>query len=367
MSNTIGRLFTITTWGESHGVAVGCVVDGCPSGLALTLGDIQRELDRRRPGQSDVTTTRDESDTVEILSGVFEEKTLGTPISMLVQNQDADSSKYDAIKDTPRPGHADLTFRQKFGHVDWRGGGRASARETVGRVAGGAVAKKLLETKKINVVAFTREIAGIRSEEEADLSVKGIRELIDSNPVRALDLTKAREMEDAIKEAANEGDSVGGVIEVHALGVPAGLGEPVYRRLDASLAGALTSIPAVKGVEVGGGFALSGMRGSEANDEFTLKGESVETSSNNCGGILGGISNGMPIVLRVAVKPTSSIRKPQKTVNLESKTPSEIKVEGRHDPCITPRAVPVVEAMVNLTLADHMIISGKIPHKISDE
>lgn len=362
--NTFGHLFRLTSWGESHGEAVGAVLDGCPSGLELSLDDIQEELDRRRPGQSHLTTSRAEGDTVEILSGVFEGKTVGTPISMLVRNQDVDSSKYENIKDTPRPGHADFTWREKFGHVDWRGGGRASARETVSRVAGGAVAKKLLKTKDIEVIAFTRQVGSVVSEEDADLSVKGIRDLIESNPVRALDTHKAREMEELIEIAKKQNDSVGGVIEAHAVNVPAGVGEPVFAKLTSDLGHALFSIPAVKGVEFGSGFKLADMRGSEANDEFTVIGDSIKTVTNHCGGIQGGISNGMPIIARVVIKPTSSIGKEQSTVNLESKRKTKIKIEGRHDPCIVPRAVPIVEAMLNLVLADHCLLSGVIPRKL---
>jgi len=364
MVSTFGKAFRVTTWGESHGRAVGAVVDGCPSNLELTLEDIQSELDRRRPGQSAVTTQRSEEDCVEILSGVFEEKTLGTPITMLVWNKDADSSKYLPLKDTPRPGHGDYTWRAKFGHIDWRGGGRGSARETVGRVSAGAVAKKLLKNFGVETVGFTRAIGGITTDEEFDASIKGLRDLIESNPVRCPDTAKAREMEDAILAAKAQGDSVGGVVEVISVGVPAGLGEPVFDKLDADLAKALMSIPAVKGVEVGGGFALSSLRGSEANDEFAMAREKVTLASNKCGGVLGGISTGSPIVVRVAVKPTASIAKQQKTVNLAAKKDARIKVLGRHDPCIVPRAIPVAEAMVNLVLADHGIRSGFIPRKI---
>ena len=361
--NTIGRIFRLTTWGESHGKAIGCVVDGCPSNLELNREDIQEELDRRRPGQSELTTSRQEEDQVEILSGVFEGRTLGSPISMLIWNKDVDSSKYLALKDTPRPGAADFTWKSKFGHVDWRGAGRASARETACRVAAGAVAKKLLKKFDIEVIAYTKEIAGIIAK-EVDVSMKGIRDLIESNPVRCIDLEKSREMEEMILKAKNAGDSVGGIIEAVALNVPVGLGEPVYNKLSADLAFALMSIPAVKGVELGKGFEMSRMSGSKANDSFVLKVGKVKTLTNNSGGILGGISNGMPIVLRVAVKPTSSIGTRQKTVDIEKMKETTIKVEGRHDPCIVPRAVPVVEAMAAMVLADHGILSGLIPRKL---
>lgn len=354
--NTFGRLFRVTTWGESHGSAIGCIIDGCPSGLELKQEEIQAELDRRRPGQSSIVTPRAEEDRVEVLSGIFEGKTLGTPISMLIKNEDVDSSRYEAIKDTPRPGHGDLTWRQKFGHVDWRGGGRGSARETAARVAAGAVAKKLLQTAGISIIAHSKEIGGISTDDvEINLdNVNEIRNRIESNPVRALD--RADEMEKAILAAREENDSVGGIIEALALGVPPGLGEPVFGRLDASLAAALMGIPAVKGVEIGAGFQLVGMRGSEANDEFITDDGRVRTSTNNCGGILGGISNGMPIVVRVAIKPTSSIGKEQKTVSLGTMEEAKIRIEGRHDPCIVPRAVPVVEAMLSIAMADFSLL-----------
>jgi len=363
MGNTFGRLFTLTTFGESHGAAVGCVVDGCPSGLELSLSDIQAELNRRRPGQSKVTTSRSEADEARILSGVFEGKTLGTPIAMVIQNRDADPSKYLRIRDTPRPGHADLTWRMKFGHVDWRGGGRSSARETVSRVAGGAVAKKLLGEFDVHTVAFAREIGGVECDTDF-VFTKSVRKVINGNPVRTLDKKTAKLMEDVILDVKAAGDSVGGIIECVTVGVPAGLGEPVFDKLNADLAKALLSVPAVKGVEFGAGFNLAWMAGSEANDEFIVRGGNVLTRSNNSGGIQGGISNGMPIVLRVVVKPTASIAKKQRTINLRTKKPASIQVEGRHDPCIVPRAVPVVEAMVNLVLADHGLISGFIPRKL---
>lgn len=364
MGNTFGRVFKVTSWGESHGPAVGCIVDGCPSNLPLSREDVQQQLDRRRPGQSDITTGRGEPDAVEILSGVFEEKTLGTPISMVIQNRDADSSKYEELRDTPRPGHADITWRMKYGHVDWRGGGRASARETVGRVAAGAVARKLIKVKGVEVFAFARSVGGAESSEEVDPTLKGIRDLIDSNPVRALDQEAAKAMEDEVLDAKREGDSVGGVIECIASGVPAGVGEPVFGKLDAELAKAVMSIPAIKGVEVGGGFSLAKMRGSRANDLFVVRDGEIKTQTNNAGGILGGISDSMPVVVRAAVKPTSSIEREQKTVNLSKLESEDIKVEGRHDPCIVPRAVPVVEAMVCLVLADQMMLAGLIPRKL---
>jgi len=350
--NSFGEIFRITTFGESHGAAVGVVVDGCPAGLDLCEEDVQAELDRRRPGQSRLTTPRSEADSVSILSGVFEGKTTGTPIAMVVQNKDHDSSAYESIKDTPRPNHADYTFFMKYGLRDWRGGGRSSGRETVGRVAAGAVAKKLLSQVGVSVIGHTVEVAGIKT---GDVTPADIADNTEKNPVRCADPAAAVKMEDAILAAKKEGDSVGGVVEVIAFKVPAGLGEPVFDKLDADIAKAIMSIGAVKGVEIGAGFGVSSRRGSENNDEFILKDGKVVTTSNNSGGILGGISNGMPIVVRAAIKPTSSIAKEQRTVDLAKMTETTIKVGGRHDPCIVPRVLPVCEAMVALVLADHLL------------
>ncbi len=366
MSNTFGTIFRITTWGESHGPAVGCVVDGCPSGLALSAGDIQKELDRRSPGKGPVSTERKEPDKVEILSGIFEGKTIGTPISLLIKNLDADSSKYREIKDLLRPGQAEYTYREKYGVIDWKGGGRASGRETASRVAGGAVALKLLKTSGIEIVGYSKEIAGVNADTPViDLgNIEAIRKRIESNNVRTTDPESAEEMEHAILAAKKEKDSVGGIIEAIALGVPAGLGEPLFNKLSSDLAKAIMSIPAVKGVEIGAGFEAARMRGSEANDAFAIKKGAIYTTTNNAGGILGGMSNGMPIIIRAAIKPTASIASVQKTINYEKKKESEIVVGGRHDPCIVPRAVPVVEAMIALVLADHSIMSGFILRKL---
>jgi len=355
--NCFGEIFRITTFGESHGAAVGVIVDGCPAGLRLDTADVQRELDRRRPGQSDVTTSRKERDEVKILSGVFEGKTTGTPIAMLVRNLDVDSSAYLEIKNTPRPNHADLTYFLKYGHYDWRGGGRASGRETVGRVAAGAISKKLLSKIGVEILGHVVEIRGIKA---SDVTLKSIRRNVDRSPVKCADLEAARRMEKEIMEAKKHGDSVGGVVEVLALNVPPGLGEPVFDKLDADLAKALMSIGAVKGVEVGAGFEASRKRGSENNDPIALKEDRIVTLTNNSGGILGGISNGMPIVVRAAVKPTSSIAIEQRTIDLEKMEETTIKVKGRHDPCIAPRVLPVCEAMVAVTLADHALRAGLI-------
>lgn len=355
--NSFGQVFRVTTFGESHGAAVGVVIDGCPSGLELRESEVQRELDRRKPGQSAVTTARKEEDRVEILSGVFEGKTTGAPIAMIVRNRAFESSPYEELRFKPRPSHADFTHFAKYGHYDWRGSGRYSGRETVGRVAAGAVAKKLLSALNVEILAHAVEIAGIKSKE---VTVDEIRKNAESNPVRCADLSAAKKMEEAILAAKKEGDSVGGIVEVLALGVPAGLGEPVFDKLDAEIAKALMSIGAVKGVEIGAGFAVSKRRGSENNDAFAIKNGGVVTLTNNSGGILGGISNGMPIVARAAVKPTSSIAKEQRTVDLRTMKDASLAIKGKHDPCIVPRVVPVCEAMLALVLADHAIRAGMI-------
>ena len=344
--SSFGKLFKITTWGESHGRGLGVVIEGCPAGLPIKESEIQLELNRRRTGQSKVTTTRKEGDQIQIMSGVFKGKTTGTPISLLVENEDADSSKYELIKDLSRPGHADYTYDMKYGFRDYRGGGRSSARETVGRVAAGAIAKKLLARERIKIIGFTRQI-GKHIAQNIDY-----RE-IENNIVRCPDNKIAEKMVNSIMRARKKGDSLGGVVEVIAQGVPAGLGEPVFDRLDADLAKAVMSMPAVKGVEIGMGFQSAIMTGSECNDVFVMKNKKVTTATNNAGGILGGISNGMDIVIRLVVKPTSSINKAQDTVTQQGKK-AEIRVEGRHDPCVAPRAVPIAEAMVAITLIDHL-------------
>ncbi|MGB7544755.1 MAG: chorismate synthase [Methanothrix sp.] len=352
--NRFGRIFSITTWGESHGPAVGVVVDGCPSGLAIAAEDIQKELDRRRPGQSRASTSRQEKDLVEILSGIFEGRTTGTPISLVVWNKDADSSAYDLLRDRPRPGHADYTYQMKYGIRDHRGGGRASARETVGRVAAGAVARKLLEEWGIHIVAYVTELGGIRAElPAAELMI--LRSQAESNAVRCPDPAAAERMLQRLEAVRKEGDSLGGMVEIVAEGVPAGLGEPVFDKLDGDLAKALMSIGAVKAVEIGTGRECAGLKGSEMNDPLLYRDEEVGFESNRAGGILGGISTGEPIVCRIAVKPTPSIAKLQRTVDLAREEAAEIEIKGRHDPAIPPRIVPVAEAMVALVLADHML------------
>ncbi|AKB26360.1 Chorismate synthase [Methanosarcina sp. MTP4] len=355
--NVFGQMFRITTWGESHGRAVGVVVDGVPAGLSFSEADIQKELDRRRPGQSALSTPRKEQDKVEVLSGIFEGMSTGTPISMLVWNADARSSAYDAIKNTPRPGHADFSYMARYGIRDYRGGGRSSARETIGRVAGGAIAKLLLARFGIRVAGHVLELGGVRAKA---LSFEEIVENVEKTPVRCADLEAAESMLETAKSAKEENDSIGGIVELVVRGVPAGLGEPVFDRLDADLAKALMSIPAVKGFELGAGFEAARLRGSEMNDSFCMQEGKVTCRSNNAGGTLGGISTGLDIVCRAAVKPTPSIGKSQQTVDLETGEDTEIVIKGRHDPTIPPRMVPVGEAMVALVLADHMLRSGFI-------
>ena len=348
MSSSFGRLLTITTFGESHGPAVGVVLDGCPPGIAVDAALIQRDLDRRRPGQSAVTTSRKEADQVEVLSGVFEGTTTGAPIALMVKSLDARPEDYAHLRDIFRPGHADYTYWKKYGVRDYRGSGRSSGRETVGRVAAGAVARRILEGVGARVAAFTVQVG--------DLIATGRdAEFAEQNPVRCPDRKVAPEMEQAILAARDAGDSLGGVVEVVATGVPEGLGDPVMDKLDASLAWGLMSIGAVKGFEIGEGFASARMRGSQMNDPMTRGG----FASNHAGGILGGISTGEPIVARVAVKPPSSIALPQRTVDLSGRE-RDLEVRGRHDPCLCPRVVPVVEAMTCLVLADALLCQRAI-------
>lgn len=351
--NTIGKAFRVTTYGESHGIAVGATVDGCPAGLPLGNKDIQIELDRRRPGTSDITSKRKEGDRVEILSGIFDGITTGTPIQMMAYNLDADASAYANLVNHPRPGHADLTYLAKYGRRDHRGGGRASGRETVGRVMGGAVAKKLLElTHGIQIVGHSIQIGEIRSkaDEDFDSILKA-----EDNKVRCADPVKAEEMIQAIKSAGEEGDSLGGVVRIVARGVPAGVGEPVFDKLDAEIAKALMSIGSVKGVEFGAGFDIANLKGSEANDPIMVVDGSPRLLTNRAGGILGGISTGNDIEVRFVIKPTSSISKVQHTLDILSMQDVEIKITGRHDPCIVPRIIPVAVSMVAIVLVDLMI------------
>jgi chorismate synthase len=351
MGSQFGQLFRISTFGESHGGGVGVVVDGCPPRLPISVEEIQFELDRRRPGQSRIVTQRKESDTVEILSGVQDGLTLGTPIAMLVRNEDHRSRDYDEMREKYRPSHADFAYDQKYGIRAWSGGGRASARETIGRVAAGAIAKKVLAGFGVEVLAWVSQVQDLVADVDA-LTVT--MEQVESNIVRCPDSAMAEKMIERIEAIRKEGNSIGGVISTVARGVPAGWGEPVFDKLEADLGKALLSLPACKGFEVGSGFGGVLMTGTEHNDAYRAENKQVTTPTNFSGGIQGGISNGMPITLRAAFKPTATVMHEQDTVttDLENTT---LKGRGRHDPCVVPRAVPMVEAMVALVLVDHAL------------
>ena len=352
MGNTFGRAFRVTTWGESHGDAVGVTVDGCPPGLPLSVEVIQAELNRRRPGQSDISTQRKEADEASVLSGVFEGKTLGTPISIGVWNQDARGKDYDYMRRIFRPSHADYTYQAKYGIRNWKGGGRASARETVGRVAAGAIGKLFLASEYgVEIVGYVKSVQYL----QADVDPETVRaEDVESNTARCPDQDVAIQMIERIKEARKAGDSLGGVVEAVARRVPPGLGEPVFDKLDADLAKAMLSLPACKGFEVGSGFDGTMSTGSKHNDPFYSEGDRIRTRTNNSGGIQGGISNGESIVVRAAFKPTATIASEQGTVN-EDGEPVTMRGRGRHDPCVLPRAVPIVEAMLAIVLTDHAL------------
>ena len=355
MSNSFGRKFIITSFGESHGRAVGVVVDGCPAGLPLGEDDIQPQLDRRRPGQSDLTTARQETDRVALVSGVENGLTLGTPITMLVQNQNIRPVDYWDQPSAPRPSHADYTYRLKYGLAASSGGGRASARETLARVAAGGVAEKLLRHKyKIDIAAWISAIGHISAEDSVD-SIP-TRAMLDESPVRCPDVAATKRMIEVVEQAKKEGDSVGGIVTCVCRGVPGGWGEPVFDKLHAVLAHAMLSIPAARGFDCGAGFAAAAMRGSEHNDAFVPgSGNLLATATNRSGGIQGGISNGMPIVFRVAFKPAASIAKPQNTTDYQGNELT-LKIGGRHDPCVAIRAVPIVESMAALVLADAALL-----------
>ena len=352
MGNSMGQMFRITTWGESHGDAVGVVVDGCPPRLSLDVSDIQRELDRRRPGQSEISTQRKEGDQAEILSGVFEGKTLGTPILIGVWNKDSRSRDYEHMRTKYRPSHADYTYDAKYGIRNWMGGGRASARETIGRVAAGAIAKKVLSQEfGTEIIGYVKQVWQLHAEVDPD-TVTG--EDVESNIVRCPDQDMAIRMIERIKQARKDGDSLGGVVECVARNVPVGLGEPVFDKLEADLGKSMLSLPACKGFEVGSGFGGTTMTGSEHNDPFYSEGGRIRTRTNNSGGIQGGISNGENIIIRAAFKPTATIMKAQETVDDEG-NPTTLEGRGRHDPCVLPRAVPIVESMMALVLVDHAL------------
>jgi chorismate synthase len=352
MGNTFGQLFRVTTWGESHGGGVGVVVDGCPARLELSEADIQPELDRRRPGQSKIVSPRKEPDRVQILSGTFEGKTLGTPISLWVKNEDARPEAYTEMATKFRPSHADYTYQAKFGIRSWPGGGRTSARETIGRVAAGAIAKKILRQHYgVEVLAYVKQVQKI----SADIDVENVKaKEIESNIVRCPDVKAAEKMIRLIESVRRAGDTVGGIVEGVAREVPAGWGEPVFDRLEADLAKAMLSLPASKGFDIGSGFDGILLRGTEHNDAFRAKSGKVFTKTNRSGGIQGGISNGQTIYFRVAFKPVATVMVEQETVDIEFKNVI-LKARGRHDPCVLPRAVPMVEAMTALVLVDHAL------------
>lgn len=353
MASTFGTLFRISTWGESHGGGVGVVIDGCPPRLPLSETDIQPDLDRRRPGQSDIVTPRKEEDACTILSGVFRGLTLGTPISIMVRNTDARPEAYSEMETHYRPSHADFTYQAKYGVRNWEGGGRSSARETIGRVAAAAVAKKVLKSLSpgLEILAWVSAVHDIEADVDPDL-VRAAD--VESNAVRCPDAASAERMIERIRQVRGEGDSVGGIIEAVVRGCPAGLGEPVFDRLEADLAKGMLSLPATKGFEIGSGFSGTVLRGSEHNDAYKMEAGRVRTTSNLSGGVQGGISNGEPIVFRVAFKPTATISQAQQTVTVDGKD-STLAARGRHDPCVLPRAVPMVEAMAALVLCDHVL------------
>jgi chorismate synthase len=353
MGNTFGHLFRVTTFGESHGGGIGVVIDGCPPRLELSVDEIQVELDRRRPGQSKITTPRKEDDQCEILSGVFEGKTLGTPIALLVRNKDARSQDYDEMAVKYRPSHADATYDAKYGVRNWQGGGRSSARETIGRVAAGAIARKILrQVAGVEIVAYVKRIKDLEALVDPETVTL---EQVEQTMVRCPDPEAAQQMIDLIEQVRDQGDSIGGVVECIARHVPKGLGEPVFDKLEADLAKAIMSLPATKGFEIGSGFAGTLLTGSEHNDEFyTDDAGNIRTRTNRSGGTQGGIANGELILMRAAFKPTATIRKAQKTVTTDGEE-TVLAAKGRHDPCVLPRAVPMVEAMVALVLCDHLL------------
>jgi chorismate synthase len=353
MGNSFGQLFRVTTFGESHGSGIGVVIDGCPPKIDINEAEIQRELDRRRPGQSKITTQRKEEDRCENLSGVFENKTLGTPIAILIRNKDARPEDYVDLAKTFRPSHADFTYEAKYGIRNWQGGGRASARETIGRVAAGAIARKVLEKfySKIDIVAYVAQVHDFAA--RIDMSKVKTKD-VDANIVRCPDAATAIKMIALIEKTRAAGDSLGGIIECVVRNAPAGLGEPVFDKLEADLAKAMLSLPATKGFEIGSGFAATRMKGSEHNDAFEMRGGKIRTSTNFSGGVQGGITNGEEIYFRVAFKPTATIAREQKTVS-SAREEMKLAARGRHDPCVLPRAVPMVEAMAALVLCDHAL------------
>lgn len=363
--NSIGKELKVTTFGESHGKVIGVVVDGCPAGLPLSEADFQEELDSRVPAEPMIVSARVEKDEARILSGVFNGLTTGAPIALMVENKKTQSSDYETTKDLPRPGHSDYPARVRYGGFnDYRGGGRFSGRVTVALIMAGIIAKKLLGRYDIDVLAYTRSISKIKTDKK--FSAAEIRKNKNAAATRCPDLACAEKMEEAIIKARKEGESLGGVIECIALNMPPGIGEPLFDSLDADLAKAVFAVPAVKGVEFGAGFRAAELTGSQNNDSFLLKNGKVITSTEHAGGILGGLSSGMPIMIKVAIKPTPSIAKEQKTVNLASMENAAISIKGRHDPCVVPKAVPAIEAAVAIALADHMIRAGYLPKVLKE-
>ncbi|MFX1444867.1 MAG: chorismate synthase [Promethearchaeota archaeon] len=361
--NTFGTRFKITSFGESHGKVIGVIVDGCPAGLEFDLDFIQNELNKRRPGQSHLTTSRSESDKAMVLSGIFNRKTTGAPICLIVENEDVDSSKYEKFKEVLRPSQVDYTALNKYGgFADYRGSGRFSGRITAGFVMAGAIAKQVLAEYDISIFAYTKSIGKIVDEEE--YLVEDIRKIIDlreKSPIRALNSKKSKLMEQEIEEVKNQKDSIGGTIKCIVNNFPEGVGGPIFNSLESNISKAIFSIPAIKGIEFGAGFQAAKMKGSEHNDPWLIKDGKIQTTKNDSGGIIGGISTGMPIEFCVAVKPTATIGIPQKTVNIEKMEDTEIEITGRHDPCIVPRAIVVVEAMTAIVLLDFLLIEGVIP------
>jgi len=360
VANSLGKAFTVATFGESHGPVIGVVIDGCPAGLSLAEIDFQEELDTRLPSEPKIVSARAEKDVVKILSGVFNGYTTGAPIALIVENKDTKSSDYETIKNTPRPSHSDYPARLRYGGFnDYRGGGRFSGRVTVALIMAGTVAKKLLDKYKINVLAYTTAIGHLKLDKT--LSIPEIQKNRYTTSTRCPDSSCSKRMEQAIVAARQAGDSIGGIVECIAINMPVGVGEPLFDSLDADLAKAIFCIPAVKGVEFGAGFKSAELMGSENNDVFVLKNGKVITETQNAGGILGGLSNGMPIMIRIAIKPTPSIVKEQKTVDLSTMENTLLSIKGRHDPCVVPKAVPAIEAVVAITLIDHLIRLGRVP------
>lgn len=363
-SNSIGKAFVVSCFGESHGPVVGAMIDGCPAGLPLTIGDIQGALELRIPTEKDLVSARREPDIAEIFSGIFQDRTTGAPITIQIGNRDVKSVDYESLKDVVRPGHADYPTKVKYGgNSDYRGGGRLSGRMTAAFVAAGAVAQKLLQRYGIDVVAYTRAIGGVRLESAPPIET--IKKIIYENPMRCPDEDTAQKMREVVLRAKSEGDSVGGIVECTALNIPVGVGEPLFDALDAELAKIVFGIPAVKGIEFGSGFNASELRGSENNDQYTVKEGQITTLTNNSGGVLGGMSTGMPLLLRAAFKPPSSIAKQQRSVNTSKMEETSLEIKGRHDPCVVPKAVPVVQSMVAIGVADLMIRGGMIPRVLN--